>query len=51
MAYNCSGRGCARLPYWSNPDVLYGGQPMGSSSTHDNARVLDETACHVGGFR
>jgi len=36
MGYNtlCSDHGvyCNRLPYWSNPNVLYGGDPMGVSS-------------------
>jgi len=37
MAYNtlCGDQGgyCTRLPYWSNPGVLYGGDPMGVIST------------------
>ncbi len=37
MAYNrlCTDQGgsCTRLPYWSNPNVLYGGDSMGVSST------------------
>ena len=37
MAYNsmCSANGtsCTRLQYWSNPNVQYGGDPMGVAST------------------
>ncbi|MCG8352778.1 MAG: zinc-dependent metalloprotease [Chloroflexales bacterium] len=50
MSYNCPG-GCTRIPYWSNPNVRYGGQPMGTTSTHHNARVLNETAGTMAGFR
>lgn len=44
---------CIRLQYWSNPDVNYGAYrvPMGTTGTHDNARVLDETASYIAGFR
>jgi hypothetical protein len=50
MAYDCSPT-CPRLQYWSNPNVKYGGVPMGTAVTHDNARVLNETASTVGAFR
>lgn len=41
MSYNT---GCiSRLRYWSNPDVYYNGDPMGTSDEEDNARVLDNT--------
>ena len=30
MAYNCPG-GCPRVLHWSNPDMEYGGQPLGRS--------------------
>jgi hypothetical protein len=42
---------------YSNPDVIYpltptpGGAATGDVSTHDVARVLEETACTVAGFR
>jgi hypothetical protein len=58
---------CERLPYWSNPDVLYGGEPMGvypGTSTlcvagdpdhpdcdADNRLVLNSTAATVANFR
>lgn len=51
MAYNCSGSGCPRLNYWSNPNNLYNGQPMGTASKNDNARVLNQTAATIAGFR
>ncbi|MCP4541020.1 MAG: hypothetical protein GY832_28120 [Chloroflexi bacterium] len=70
MAYNsdCADQGfnCTRLQYWSNPDVTYGGDPMGVSegiSTScsegvpnpncdaDNHKTLDNTAYTVSNFR
>jgi hypothetical protein len=50
MAYNCAG-GCPRLQYWSSPRVQYNGIAMGTATTHDNARVLNETAAEVAAFR
>jgi peptidyl-Asp metalloendopeptidase len=44
--------GCqSRLKYWSNPNVTYNGLPMGTTATHDNHRVLNETAYTVANFR
>jgi len=71
MAYNseCSDHGfnCTRLQYWSNPNVRYGGDPMGVSigtSTvcragdlghppcdADNRQTLNNTAYTVANFR
>ncbi len=71
MAYNdkCddSGSYCTRLQYWSNPDVPYGGDPMGISEgtsiacttgnlsnppcDADNRRTLNNTAYTVANFR
>lgn len=57
MAYNneCEDNGvfCARVAYWSNPDVNYPptDQPMGTAATHHNARVLNETWTSVRDFR
>ncbi len=50
MAYNCSA-GCPRLNYWSNPSKLYNGQPMGTTTRNDNARVLNNTRATVAAFR
>ena len=51
MAYNCTGAGCPRLNYWSNPAVTYGGVPMGTYDKSHNQRVLVETKATVAGFR
>jgi hypothetical protein len=71
MSYNAEcdlyGVYCERLPYWSNPDVLYSGEPMGvhpGTSTlcvegdpdhpdcdADNRLVLNSTAGTVANFR
>jgi hypothetical protein len=50
MSYNCSG-GCTRVPQWSNPHVNYQGAATGTAQTHNNARVLNETARTVANFR
>jgi hypothetical protein len=51
MAYNCTGSGCPRLNYWSNPNKLYNGVPMGTASQSDNTRVLNNTRNTVAAFR
>jgi hypothetical protein len=71
MAYNseCSARGgsCTRLPYWSNPNVMYGGYPMGvpagtsaactegdlnhPACDADHRLTLNNTAATVANFR
>lgn len=51
MAYNCTGSGCPRLNYWSNPSKLYNGVPMGTTTRSDNARVLNTTRTTLAGFR
>jgi hypothetical protein len=51
MAYNCTGAGCPRINYWSNPSVTYGGVPMGTYDKSHNQRVLVETKATVAGFR
>ncbi len=57
MAYNnvCSAAGtsCARIPYFSNPNLSYGSpaQPLGTASTSDNARVHNQNATTVANFR
>lgn len=50
MAYACSG-GCPRLNYWSNPNKLYNGKPMGTTTRSDNTRVLNLTRGTVAAFR
>lgn len=54
MAYNdpnCAGGYCYPVPYWSNPYVTYGGDPMGTTTYEYNAQVLNVTAGTVAGFR
>jgi hypothetical protein len=50
MAYDCS-PSCPRLDYWSNPNNLYNGHPMGTTATNDNARVLNGTRTTVAAFK
>lgn len=50
MAYNCS-PSCARLQYFSNPNLNYNGLAMGTPTVSNNARVLNETAASVSLFR
>jgi len=55
MAYNCGGAGCPRVNYWSNPEMTFGGQPMGIDyllpNSADNRRSLNNTAFTVANFR
>jgi peptidyl-Asp metalloendopeptidase len=50
MSYQQSCDGCVRIPYWSNPRVMYNGEPTGTDAT-DNARVILEQAERVSKFR
>jgi hypothetical protein len=50
MSYAESCGGCLRIPFWSNPRVLYKGEPTGSL-TEDNARAILERAELVSKFR
>jgi hypothetical protein len=49
MAYPSGG--LTRINYWSNPNVMHDGVPMGTAATHDNARVLRETVGTVAAFK
>ncbi|HRX70721.1 MAG: fibronectin type III domain-containing protein [Candidatus Competibacteraceae bacterium] len=49
MSYNCSGE--PRIPYFSNPDVLYNGQPIGVPGFNDTARSMTETSPIAASFR
>ena len=60
MSYNneCSANGtnCTRIQYWSNPNVTYGGDPMGvggstSGSSANNALALNNSLATVANFR
>jgi hypothetical protein len=50
MGYNEGCGGCPRIPYWSNPRVMYKGEPTGTAAS-DNARVILEQAERVSKFR
>ncbi len=50
MSYQEGCGGCPRIPYWSNPRVMYQGEPTGTPAT-DNARVILEQAERVSRFR
>jgi hypothetical protein len=44
----CGGR--PRIPFWSNPRIMYKGEPTGTAAA-DNARVILELAERVSKFR
>lgn len=50
MSYQEGCGGCPRIPYWSNPRVMYKGEPTGTAAS-DNARVILEQAERVANFR
>jgi hypothetical protein len=50
MGYNVACGGCPRIPYWSNPRIMYKDEPTGTVAT-DNARVILEQAERVSKFR
>ncbi len=55
MAYATTCNNCIRVPYFSNPDVLYQGVPMGipsgQANAADNHSVLNSSAQTVANFR
>ena len=54
MAYDCAG-GCPRVSHFSNPDVLYNGQPTGidhtAADSADNARTINQTRFEMAAYR
>jgi Metallo-peptidase family M12 len=50
MSYNVGCGGCPRLPFWSNPRIMYNGEPTGTAAA-DSARVILENAERVSKFR
>jgi hypothetical protein len=50
MSYKQGCGGCARIPYWSNPRIMYNGEPTGTAAA-DNARLILELAERVSQFR
>ncbi len=51
MAYQTECVTCPRLQYWSNPNVTHAGEPMGTTSINDNARVWNERSNTIMAFR
>ncbi len=50
MGYKEGCGGCPRIPFWSNPRIMYKGEPTGTPAA-DNARVILELAERVSKFR
>ncbi|MBM4297687.1 MAG: hypothetical protein FJ143_08105, partial [Deltaproteobacteria bacterium] len=50
MSYSCPSP-CPRVLHYSNPDILYNGQPTGIANQRDNAQTGDLTAPIVAAFR
>ena len=50
MSYKEGCGGCPRIPYWSNPRIMYKGEPTGTAAA-DNARLILELAERVSKFR
>ena len=51
MAYKKACGSCPRLQYWSNPNVNYGGVPMGTVANNNNSRVWNERSNAVMAFK
>jgi hypothetical protein len=43
--------GCTRRPYFSNPEVIFGGAPTGIDNARDNARSINLTADPIANYR
>lgn len=50
MAYDCTS-GCSRQLFWSNPARANNGSATGTHASSNNARVLNNTATTMAGFR
>ncbi|HZT47738.1 MAG TPA: M12 family metallo-peptidase [Hyphomicrobiaceae bacterium] len=50
MSYREGCGDCPRIPFWSNPRIMYKGEPTGTAAA-DNARVILEQAERVAKFR
>jgi hypothetical protein len=50
MSYQRGCDGCPRIPFWSNPRIMYRGEPTGTDA-EDNARLILEQAERVSKFR
>jgi peptidyl-Asp metalloendopeptidase len=51
MAYECAAVNCTRVNIWSGPNNRWNGNLMGNGHESDNARVLNQRAATVAGFR
>ncbi len=55
LAYNTAcqdlGGTCDRIPFYSDPDSLWFGQPMGAEGTEDNARAAQQSVPFVTAWR
>ncbi|MDM7922838.1 MAG: M12 family metallo-peptidase [Pyrinomonadaceae bacterium] len=52
MSYvNQCPQGCARRPYFSNPEIFFNGVPTGIDGTRDNARSINNTADTMANYR
>lgn len=43
--------GCTRRPYFSNPSVIFSGEPTGINNQRDNARSIENTADFIANYR
>lgn len=43
--------GCTRVAYFSNPNVIFNGQPTGLDNARDNARSINNTADSIANYR
>lgn len=43
--------GCTRVPYFSNPQIVYSGLPTGIDNQRDNARSIEQTADIIAAYR
>ena len=54
MSYDCPG-GCPEIPYYSNPYILYDGEPIGIADpdpdSADNAATINQTRTGMAGYR
>ncbi len=51
MAYGNTCNSCPRLLFWSNPNIIYNGSPMGTIATNNNTRVWNERSNTIMAFR
>jgi len=49
MSYSCAGE--IRIPYFSNPEVLWNGNPTGVWNSANTARSMNATAATIAAFR